>query len=275
MTHDVRITPLRLAVHVLIACLAVFMLIPLVWLFCAAFKGDDMFSVMFWSPHPTVDNFRKLFALDPPFHRYVLNSFFLASSVSMIQLFFSSLGGFALAKYQFKGRTVIMAVMLATMMLPGQLLLAPLFELICRMKLVDTYLGIIIPGAVNVFGVFLFRQSMKSIPDELLEAARIDGCSEFRIFWTIAIPLTRPMIGAFVLISYMWSWNSFIWPQIILHSQERFTLTVALAQMRGSYANEYGMLMAGTLLSIIPVIVLFFLLQKEFIRGLTSGAVKA
>jgi len=275
MTFDRTLTGPRVLVHLLLAAMAAGMLVPLFWLGCAAFKDQDMFSVLFWSPHPTVRNLQKLLQLQPTFLRYLLNSFFLAATVAMTQLFFSALAGFALAKYRFRGRTLLMGIMLATMMIPGQILLAPLFELICHLRLTDTYLGIIIPSAISVFGIFLFRQSMQQLPDELLEAARIDGCSEFRIFWEVALPLTRPMIGAFCLIAFMGNWNSFMWPQIILHNAQRFTLPVALAQMRGAYGSEYGMLMAGTLLSIVPPMILFFILQKEFISGLTAGAVKA
>lgn len=275
MTFDRTLTGPRVLVHLLLAAMAAGMLVPLFWLGCAAFKDQDMFSVLFWSPHPTVRNLQKLLQLQPTFLRYLLNSFFLASTVAMTQLLFSALAGFALAKYRFRGRTLLMGIMLATMMIPGQILLAPLFELICHLRLTDTYLGIIIPSAISVFGIFLFRQSMQQLPDELLEAARIDGCSEFRIFWEVALPLTRPMIGAFCLIAFMGNWNSFMWPQIILHNAQRFTLPVALAQMRGAYGSEYGMLMAGTLLSIVPPMILFFILQKEFISGLTAGAVKA
>jgi len=152
--------------------------------------------------------------------------------------------------------------------------MAPLYELIYRLGLVDSYLGLIVPGAVSVFGMFLFRQSMMQIPDELLQAARIDGCSEFRIYWEIVLPVSRPMIGAFSLIAFMGSWNSFLWPQIILHNEQRFTLPIALNQMVGLYSQQYGTLMAGTLLSVLPVVALFLLLQKEFISGLTVGAVK-
>jgi len=159
-------------------------------------------------------------------------------------------------------------------MIPGQLTMAPLFELLHRLGLVDSYLGLIIPGAVSVFGIFLFRQSIQAIPDELLQAARIDGCSEFQIYRDIVMPVSRPMIGAFCLISFMGTWNSFLWPQIILHNRNLFTLPIALSQMIGVYNQEYGMLMAGTLISVLPVVILFFVLQKEFVAGLTAGAVK-
>jgi ABC-type glycerol-3-phosphate transport system permease component len=249
-------------------------LVPLVWLLAASLKGpDDLFHYLFFSPHPSLVNFRQLFG-EIPFFRFLMNSFFISGMTVLVQLFFSSLGGFALAKYEFPGKRAIMVLMLATMMIPGQVLMAPLYELIYRMHLVDSYLGLVIPGAVSVFGMFLFRQSMMQIPDELLQAARIDGCSEFRIYWEIVLPVSRPMIGAFSLIAFMGSWNSFLWPQIILHNEQRFTLPIALNQMVGLYSQQYGTLMAGTLLSVLPVVVLFLLLQKEFISGLTVGAVK-
>ena len=274
MKRETKLTFPRFFLMLALAALAAMMLVPLFWLLCAAFKDKDIFSVAFWSPRATLINFKKLMRLDPPFYRYLINSFFFASATTIVQLFFSALGGFALAKYKFKGQTLIMIVMLTTMMIPGQVLLAPLFEMISKLGLTDTYLGIIIPGSVSVFGIFLFRQSIMQIPDELMQVARIDGCTEFRIFYEIILPLSRPMIGAFCLIAYMGSWNSFIWPQIILHNEQRFPLTVALAQMKGVYFNEYGMMMAGTLISILPVVVLFFMLQKEFVSGLTAGAVK-
>jgi ABC-type glycerol-3-phosphate transport system permease component len=164
--------------------------------------------------------------------------------------------------------------MLATLMIPGQLTMAPLFELLHRLGLVDSYAGLIIPGSVSVFGIFLFRQSILTIPDELLHAARIDGCSEFQIYRDIIMPVSRPMIGAFCLISFMGTWNSFLWPQIILHNRNLSTLPIALSQMIGVYNQEYGMLMAGTLISVLPVVILFLVLQKEFVAGLTAGAVK-
>ena len=209
-----------------------------------------------------------------PFLRYVINSLFVASTVVLIQVFFSSLGGFALAKYEFKGKTVLTLIMLVTMMIPMPVLLAPLYEQIYHLGLMDSHAGLIVPSAVSVFGLFLFRQSMLGLPDSLLEAARIDGCSEFGVYWRVAIPLTRPMIGAFTLIAFMGNWNSFLWPQIILHTKENFTLPIGLSQLSGTQEEILGPLMAGTLLAILPVMLLFLLFQREFISGLTKGAVK-
>ena len=249
-------------------------LTPVVWLVAATIKGpDDLFHYTFFAPKVTFINFQDLFN-SMPFGRCLINSTFIASTNVVVQLFFSSLAGFGLAKYEFKGKKVAIIIMLATMMIPGQVLMAPMYELISRMGLVDSYAGLIIPGAVSVFGIFLFRQSILQVPDELLQAARIDGCSEFRIYWNVIMPISRPMTGAFCLISFMGAWNSFLWPQIILHTNERFTLPIALNQLVGLYSNQYGTLMAGTLLSILPVIAMFLLLQKEFVAGLTAGAVK-
>jgi ABC-type glycerol-3-phosphate transport system permease component len=264
----------RVIIYVFLLTAAAITIIPMVWLFAASIKtSDDLFTYVFFAKKHTLDNFRDLFS-KMPFFRYLANSVFISTTTVIVQLFFSSLAGFALAKYEFKGKKLIMILMLATMMIPGQVTMAPLYEVIYRLGLVDTYPGIIIPSAISVFGIFLFRQSILQVPNELLHAARIDGCSEFRIWWDIVMPISRPMIGAFCLISFMATWNSFLWPQILLHSASRFTLTVGLTQLVGLYAQQYGMLMAGTLLSIVPVIILFIVLQKEFVSGLTAGAVK-
>lgn len=273
-----RPTPLiqfgRSVLYLLLGLGAILTLVPLVWLFASTTKTeDDLFHYTFFAPHLTLRSFQLLFQR-MPFLTYLMNSLFIASVSVLVQLFFSSLAGFALAKYEFKGKSFIITVMLATMLIPGQVVMAPLYELISRLGLVDTWTGLILPGAVSVFGIFLFRQSILQIPTELIHAGRIDGCSEFRIYWDIIMPVSRPMIGAFCLISFMGTWNSFLWPQIMLHNRALYTLPIALNQLRDLYNNQYGTLMAGTFLSVLPVILLFLLLQKEFVAGLTAGAVK-
>jgi ABC-type glycerol-3-phosphate transport system permease component len=262
------------ALYAVLGACAVVVLTPLVWLVAASLKGRDaLFPYLFFAPRFTLYNFRELFR-QMPFLRFLINSFYVAGCLVLLQLFTASLAGFALAKYEFRGKRLVMTLMLATMMIPGYVLLAPQYELIYRLGLMDSFWGLIVPGAVSVFGIFLFRQSMLGIPTDLLQAGRIDGCSEFRLYWEIALPVSRPMIGAFTLIAFMGAWNNFLWPQLVLHSRDRFVLPVALNQMLGLYTREYGALMAGTLLSILPVIVLFLMLQREFISGLTAGAIK-
>jgi ABC-type glycerol-3-phosphate transport system permease component len=275
----------RLAVLLLVATV---MLMPFAWLICSAFKNIDTMNRYSFLPPPSqissktlnFDNFRALLKPQPTlsgpvtFWRYVTNSLFLASTMTVVSLFFSSLGGYALAKYRFRGRNALMVYMLASMTIPGVVLLAPNFEVIWKLGWMDTYKALIVPGAVSAFGIFLFRQAMLNVPNELLEAARIDGCNEFRIYLTLIMPLVRPMSGAFCLISFMGAWNAFLAPNIFLQSQSKLTLPVVLNQYMGTYVQQYGVFLAGTLVAMIPPAILFFSLQREFISGLTSGAVK-
>ncbi len=266
--------------HVILVLGAVLALVPFAWLICATLKsGEDLFTytLLPWQDlsRLTTGNFRALFQKQP-FGIWMLNSLFLASTQTVVVVALSSLGGFALAKYQFRGKKPLMLLMLATMLIPGQVLLTGGYELMHSLNLLDTYASILLPGAVSVFGMFLFRQAMQSVPDELLQAGRVDGCSELRLWWEIGLPIVRPMIGAFTLMSFLASWNAFLWPQIMLQNEAKYSLPIGLTNMiqLPEYRQEYGILMAGTVLGILPIMVLFFVLQKDFIAGLTSGAVK-
>jgi ABC-type glycerol-3-phosphate transport system permease component len=208
------------------------------------------------------------------FWRYVGNSLLLASTITFCSLVFSSMAGYALAKYQFTGRGAAMTFMLASLTVPAVVMLAPNFEVIYRLGWMDTYKALVVPAAVSVFGIFLFRQAMLGVPDDLIEAGRIDGCGEFRIYLTLIMPLVRPVTAAFCLITFLAAWNAFLGPNIYLQSQSKVTLPVVLNQYVGTYKQQYGVFLAGTLVAIIPPAVLFFALQREFISGLTSGAVK-
>lgn len=254
--------------------------VPLVWLVCATLKsGQDLFTYDFlpWNhlDRLTLDNFHKLVSRDG-FTRWLCNSIFLSCMQTSIIVTLSSLGGFALAKYRFWGKSLLTGLMVLTMLLPAQVLMAGSYELMHHLGWINSYAAILVPGSVSVFGMFLFRQAMGGVPDELLHAGRIDGCSELRLWWDICLPIVRPMIGAFTLMTFIGSWNSYLWPQIVLQDEAKYTLPMGLANMMSlpEFQTEYGVLMAGTLLSILPVVVLFFVLQKDFIAGLSSGAVK-
>jgi ABC-type glycerol-3-phosphate transport system permease component len=268
-----------IALHLALLVFAMFTIAPFAWVVCAAFKSPaDQITSNFLPArleNLTLDNFRQLFAREQ-FGRWMLNSVFLACAYTVAVVTLSSLGGFALAKYRFAGQRVLMAVMLATMLVPGQVLLLPNYEVMYRLGWLDTFAAILVPSAVSVFGMFLFRQAMQAVPDELLQAGRVDGCSELRLWWDVALPIVRPMIGAFTLLSFMSAWNSFLWPQVVLQSPEKYTLPIGLANMAGTpeYQSHFGVLMAATVLSIAPVAVLFFVLQRDFVSGLASGAVK-
>ncbi len=268
------------ALNVLLYALAIVALTPLVWMVCAAFKrGEDLFAYAFlpWDHlgNLSLDNFRLLLSREP-FARWLINSLFLSTASTVLSVLLSSLGGFGLAKYAFAGRRAVMLLMLGTMMLPGVVLLPGSYMLMYRLGWIDTYWAIIVPGGVSAFGMFLFMAAMRQVPDELLSAGRIDGCSELRLWWEIALPIVRPMTGAFTLLSFLASWNAFLWPQVILQNEAKYNLPIALANMVAlpEYRTEYGTLMAGTLIAIAPVVILFFALQKDFVAGLSSGAVK-
>lgn len=271
--------------HALIVFFAALTLVPFAYMLCGALKSRADFAATLFLPagdgllgigwdRLTLGNFVRLFTeLGLP--RALHNSLLLASVSSIFTVLFCAMGGYALAKHEFRGRGLVLGIVLAALIIPGPLLIAPSFQLLYRLDLLDTYTGLLLPGLAPAFGVFLFRQSMiNSVPNELLEAARMDGAGEFRIFFELVLPLIRPMLGAFLMISFMGTWNNFIGPQIVLQSPELHPLSVTLNNLQGIYGADYGVIMAGTLVSIAPVMLLFLLLQKEFISGLTSGAVK-
>ncbi len=279
-----------LVLHAILVFVAFLALVPFAYLLITSFKDsagnssglflpwDDspnhsQFLGVGWS-HFTFDNYTHLFH-NELIGVQLINSFFYASVTSILATLACAMGGYALAMFRFPGRRFFTALVLAALIVPSTMLLAPAYQLIYRFGLLDTFTGLILPLIAPPFGVFLFRQAMMTgLPRELLEAGRIDGCGEIRMFFTIALPLVRPMVSAFLLITFLGSWNDFIHPQVILQSTSNFTLSVAVAQLKDVYSQDYGSLMAGTVVSVLPVMILFLLLQKEFIAGLTSGAVK-
>lgn len=270
--------------QIVLSVLGAITLVPFAWLVIASLKSrEDFFVAMFFPPGDgllgiawdrlTLDNYRNLFELG--FGQAVLNSVFYASTTAVLGTLVCSASGYALAKFHFPGHRLALVGVLSLIILPPTLLIAPGYELLFHLDLLDTVPGLILPVVAPAFGVFLFRQAIaQSVPDQLIEAARMDGCREVEIFFSVVLPLIRPMVGAFLLITFLAMWNNFISPQIVLQSQDKQPLSVAIAQLRGIYRTDYGLLMAATVVSIAPVAVLFLLLQKQFISGLTSGAVK-
>ncbi|MEM6550657.1 MAG: carbohydrate ABC transporter permease [Planctomycetota bacterium] len=238
----------------------------------------------------TADNFDRLFRGEPldtdgddvpdarrptGVWRALVNSIFYASVSALLATLASAMGGYSLAKFRYRGRATLDNAVLASLVIPGAVLIAPGYQVLYGLGLLDTYAGLILPALGPAFGVYLFRQAMiSSVPDGILEAARIDGCGEIKMFFVIVLPMVRPMTGAFLLINYLGAWNNFITPQIVLQSPEKYPLAVWIAQLRGVYGIDYGLIMAGTLVAIAPPLVLFLMLQREFISGLTAGAVK-
>jgi arabinosaccharide transport system permease protein len=222
----------------------------------------------------TLNNYRILFFEDNRYLSWFKNSLIITAIYTSFSVFFSSLVGYGLAVYKFRGRRFLFLLVLLVMMVPLEILLLPLYRLMIELKLMNTYLGVVLPFAVSPFAIFFFRQYAMGIPRDLIEAARVDGCGEFRIFFKIVVPLMKPAFGAMTILMALTSWNTFVWPLVVLRSSDKLTLPIGLMSLLTPYGNSYDMIMPGAVISVIPVAVLFFMNQKAFIEGLTAGGVK-
>jgi multiple sugar transport system permease protein len=250
---------------------------PFVWMLLSSFKPQSELVRVppTWLPETwTIDNYDRLLTkLDFP--RYFFNSVFIAGSVVLANVVFCSMVGYALAKLRFVGKNLVLLLVLATLMVPGSVTVIPLFVLMSKFNLVNTYWAVILPFAVGPFGVFLMRQFMMAIPNDLLEAARVDGAREFRIFWKVVVPLSWPAMAALGIITFLASWNSFLWPLIVLTDDRMYTLPVALGTFAiGQYQADYGLLMAGAVALVLPIIVVFLLLQRHFTESVANTGLK-
>ncbi|MDT0377953.1 carbohydrate ABC transporter permease [Streptomyces sp. RKND-216] len=255
------------------------MLAPFVWMVLSAFKTDRELgaSPTVWIPTQwTLEHFRELLdLLDMGLHFF--NSTLVAVAVTVCNLVFCSMLGYALAKLNFLGRGPVFAVVLGALMVPSTLMLMPMFVMMSRMGLIDSYAALILPFAAGAFGVFLMRQFMLSVPDELLEAARIDGASEWYIFWRIAMPLVKPALATLTIFTFLGSWNNFLWPLVATNDPDRYTLPVALATFAidpTKADGSNGVLMAGAFLVVLPVLLVFVVLQRYFTQGIATAGLK-
>jgi multiple sugar transport system permease protein len=206
--------------------------------------------------------------------RYMLNSTIIAVSVTFLSLIINSMAGFAFAKYRFRGRDRLFRVLIAGLVIPAQVTMLPLFLMLNKMGFINSYIGVMIPGMASIFGIFLMRQYMLSIPDSLIDAARIDGASDFRLYWKLIIPLCKPIFVTLAIFTFMGTWNDFLWPLIVMTDDTMYTLPVALANLMGEHAQDTELMMAGSVLTILPVMIVFMVLQKYYIRGIMMGSVK-
>lgn len=261
--------------ELLVSLAAIFFIIPVIWVVISSFKSaGELFNFppTLLPTEPTLDNYKQAFQTGT-FGRYTLNSFFVATTSMLIALLTNSMAAFALSKYRFKGRELLFMLTLATIMIPLQVIMVPIFILLTKMGLINSLWGIIIPPAASPTGVFMLRQYMMSIPDELLEAARIDGASEWQIYWRIMLPLSVPALATLGIFSFTWRWNDFIWPFIVLSSENKATLQLALARMSQS-GVEWSVVLAATVITMLPILIVFLLLQRYFLSDLTAGGVK-
>ncbi len=263
-------------VNGLLVAFAVIALAPLAWMLSVSFMPHGESSAF---PPPllpsaaTFDNYRKLFDRDG-MGRYLLNSTVIATAITLFSLAFNLAAGYAFAKLRFAGRDRLFRSLLGALVIPAQVAMIPLFLLMKQLGLVNTLGGVVVPALAGIFGIFLVRQYARSIPDELLEAARIDGASELRIFVRIVLPLLKPIIITLAIFTFLASWNDFMWPLIVLSDQAHQTLPVALASLSREHVMDNELMMAGSVVTITPVLLLFLVLQRHYMQGLLLGSVK-
>ena len=266
----------RVAYDFCAVAVCIVFLTPVLWAVLSAFQPSRslfVFPPNFDPRGMTLENFRAVFATgDVP--RYAMNSFIVATTSSLITVIASSMAGFALAKYRFAGRQFIFLVIVSVLLIPLQVLMVPVFLILKTLGWINTLIGIIVPPAATATGTFMMRQYILGIPDELLEAARIDGASDWGIYWRVILPLSAPALGAVGILSFTWRWNDYLWPLIVVNSQQIYTLQLSLANLVGTNTVEWGTLLAYATLAMIPVLVVFLCFQRYFLKGSLSGAVK-
>jgi multiple sugar transport system permease protein len=264
-----------IALHVVVVVGAAIMFFPFLWTVITSISPGVGLTVTpaLIPEHPSLEAYERLFA-ERPFGRVILNSFGLAATTTIIQLITSSTAAYAFSRLPFRGRGAVFAVYLATMMIPLQVLIVPLFVELKTFGLLNTYLGALLPTFASAFGIFLLRQAINQVPRELDEAATLDGAGHFRIFWTIILPNIRPALATLTIFSFMGSWNSFLWPLVVLRKPELQTLPIALAGLQGQYTTEWDIIMAGSVVSILPMLALYIFAQKYIIQGVASSGIK-
>lgn len=256
--------------------LAMLSLAPLLWMVSVSFmpRGEaSHFPPPFLPSSATLENYRDLFARTGMARNFA-NSLLVSMAITLLSLLVNTMAGYAFAKLRFRGRERVFQLLLAALVVPAQVAMLPLFLLMKQLGLVNSYWGVIIPGMAGVFGIFLVRQYARGIPDDLIEAARIDGAGELRVFWQVVLPMLKPVLATLAVFTFMAAWNDFMWPLIVLTDQERYTLPVALAALSREHIMDVELMMAGAVVTVLPVLGLFLLLQRYYIQGLLLGSVK-
>ena len=272
----IRIVPQAIIVYILLAVLVIIMLGPYLYIFSSSFK--ETYTLISIPPQLIPeqfvwDNYSYILG-ELPFILWFFNTILVAVLVTLGTVIVDALAAYAFAKKQFWGRDPLFGLMLATIMIPGALLLIPAFLITNWLGLLNSYGGLIIPALANVLGVFLLRQFMQTIPEELEHAARIDGCSDFGVFWRIIMPLSAPALATLSIVVFTSQWNNLVWPLVVLNDKDLYTLPLGLALLRGEFQVNYGITSAAAFLSVVPLLIVFLFLQRYFLEGLTVGAVK-
>ena len=267
-------SPGRIVVWTLLFLGGVVMISPFVFMISSSLKTpDQIYDLRLIPVRPTLANYISLFT-DSPFLRWFVNSVITSTLVTISVLFFDSLIGYVLCKYEFRGRSVVFVAILSTLMIPTEMLVIPWYVISAQFGWIDTYWGIIFPGLMTGFGVFLMRQFFQSVPDELLDAARIDGLGEFRIWWTIAMPLVTPALSALAIFTFLGNWTAFLWPLIVTNDRDLYTVPVGLASFAGENLTRWEVVMTGAAVATIPTLIVFIVFQKYIVRGVVLSGLK-
>lgn len=266
----------RTVMHIILLGGAITMVIPFIWMLSTSLKTNlEVFNIppTIIPPSPQWQNYIEIFKV-VPFGRWFLNSVFITVTHTILYLLIASLAGFTFARLRFPGRDLIFTLYLATLMVPGEVTLIPKFILMKELHLIDTFAALIIPGVFNAYGVFLLRQFFMTLPESLEEAAILDGASYFRIYWNIVLPLAGPALATLGIFSFMGAWNDFLWPLIVINSENMKPLSVGLASFHGLYETNWPYLMAASTVALIPIILVFVVAQKYFVKGIALTGLK-
>lgn len=271
-----RITVGAVILNVLLFVVAFITIVPFIWMLLSSFAPNSEIVKVTGSlfPRPsTVSNYVNI-QQRFDFLRLFANSLFIASVKTIIVIYTSAVLGFVFAKMRFRGRTLLFGIVMSTMMVPWAVTIIPQYEMMTQFGWLDTYTSLIVPSMISAFGIFLFRQSITGIPDELIEAAKIDGASDRCIFHRIILPMSHNTIAALAIFTFLWNWEDYLWPFLMITDEKKQLLAVGLKQFNGQYGTDYGGLFAATSLAIVPVIIVYLVFQKQFIAGIASGSGK-
>lgn len=267
----------KIIIYILLALVVIITILPFIWMLSASVKSDrevfQMTPFVLIPEKPHWDNFIKIWT-KIPFATFIKNTVVLTVVVTLLQLFTSSFAAYAFAKLEFKGKKQLFLAYISTIAMPWQVYMVPQFLMMRRMGLNDTLLAMVVLQAFSAFGVFLMRQFYMGIPDSLCEAARIDGMSEFKIYTNIMLPLSKPALATLTIFTFVATWNDYLGPAIYLKTESKKTIQIGLQRFIGQYSSEYGLIMAGSVISLIPVLIVFLALQKYFVEGIATSGVK-
>lgn len=262
--------------NAILGMLAFITIVPFIWMLLSSFAPNSEIVKITGSIFPIPSTFSNYVGIQNKFNfmRLFFNSLFVASVTTILIIYTSALLGFVFAKFNFKGKNILFAVVMSTMMLPWAVTIIPKYEMMVKFGWLDSYKALIIPSIVSGFGIFMFKQSISQLSDELIEAARIDGAGNLYIFHRLILPMSKNTVSSLAIFQFLWSWEDFLWPYLMINTQDKQLLSVGLRLFNGQYGTDYGGLFAATAISIIPVIVIYIVFQKRFIAGISAGAIK-